>query len=251
MRTHALIPMVLALLGLGAQPALAQSETPSEPQSQPQSATSTGSEDEQILEAEETPPPRQSKADDDMDDEELDEQVFYSGLGIERVATDFDNLGEATNLEAILGFRIPTAPWIGLEIDLGQTIIPGTYRDPDPGSPGTPSGCGPLLTDPCPGTPAEAGARDGAGDEFAMQALGIGLALKSTGRFYVTGKYGYRYLLTSNDDINEQDRSSTGLGLGLGYRWGRGLSGVELGYQELADNVESIGLTFFVRTSRR
>ena len=242
MRTIALIWMLVAL-GLGARPALAQSETQS-------------SEDEQILEpapaAEESAPAKQSKADDDMDDEELDEQVFYSGMGIERVSTDFDNLGEATNLEAVLGFRIPTAPWLGLEIDLAQTIIPGTYRDPRPAQPPGPS-CSPVPTPGCgtPGTPAEDGASDGAGDEFAMQALGIGLALKSTGRFYVTGKYGYRYLLTSNDDLNEQDRSSQGLGLGVGYRWGRGLSGVELGYQELADNVESIGLTFFVRTSRR
>lgn len=239
MRIVAVVPMVLALLGLGAQPALAQSE------------------DEQILEpapAQETAPPKQSKEDDDMDDEELDEQVFYSGIGIERVSTDFDNLGEATNLEAVLGFRIPTAPWIGLEIDLGQTIIPGEYRDPRPAQPAQPLGCGPPLGPPCttPAQPAEEGAFDGAGDEFAMQALGIGLALKSTGRFYVTGKYGYRYLLTSNDHLNdEEDRSSTGLGLGVGYRWGRGLSGVEFNYQELSDSVESIGLTFFVRTSRR
>jgi hypothetical protein len=238
MRTLALIPMVLALLGLGAQPALAQSE------------------DEQILEPAATadePAPKQSKADDDMDDEELDEQVFYSGLGIDRVSTDFDNLGDATNLKAVLGFRIPTAPWIGLEIDLGQTIIPGTYREPRGPQPAQPLGCGAPLAPPCttPAQPAEEGADDNARDEFAMQALGIGLVLKSTGRFYVTGKYGYRYLLTSNDTINEDDRSTQGLGLGVGYRWGRGLSGVELGYQELGENVEALGLTFFVRTSRR
>jgi hypothetical protein len=245
MRTIALIPMVLSLLGLGAQPASAQSE------------------DEQILEpaaVEEAPadasqsaPPRQSKEDDRMDDEELDEQVFYSGIGIDRVSSDFDNLGEATNIEAVLGFRIPTAPWIGLEIDLGQTIIPGEYRDPRPAQPAQPIGCGGPLAPPCttPAQPAEDGAFDSAGDDFAMQALGIGLVLKSTGRFYATGKYGYRYLITNNDTLDELDRTSTGLGLGLGYRWGRGLSGVELGYQELGDDVESIGLTFFVRTSRR
>lgn len=233
MRTAALVPALFALLAAGIPAAQAQSE------------------DEKILEqpaAEE--PARQSKADDEMDDEELDRQVFYSGLGIERVSTDYDNLGEATNLGAVLGFRIPTFPVVGLEIDIGQTIIPGEYREPDPGSPGTPAGCGPLGTDPCPGTPAEQGAYDGDQSEFAMQALGLSLAFKSTGRFYVTGKYGYRYIATSNDTVNEK-RSGNGFGIGVGYRWGKGLSGVELGYKELADNVESIGLTFFVRTAGR
>ena len=220
------------------------------------------SEDEQILEPEPAPaepaegttsePPKQSAEDDEIDDEELDEKVFYSGFGLERVATEFDNIGEATNLQAVLGFRIPTATWFGLEIDIGQTIIPGTYRDPDPGSPGTPTGCGgpPLFNQPCPGTPAENGAFDGAGDEFGMQALGFGLVLKSTGRFYATGRYGYRYIATSNDTINEK-RSGNGFGVGVGYRWGRGLSGVELSYKQLAEDVDSIGLVFFVRTARR
>lgn len=211
-------------------------------------AVQAQTEDEEILEESADPsPPRQSRRDEELDDEELDAQVFYSGMSIERVSTDYDNLGEATNLGATLGFRVPTIPWVGLEIDIGQTIIPGEYREPDPGTPGTPAGCGPLGTDPCPGTPAEEGARDGDGQEFGMQALGIGLAFKSMGKFYVTGKYAYRYIATSNDTINE-DRSGKGLGFGVGYRWGRGLSGVELGYKELAKNVEAIGLTFFVRT---
>ena len=237
MRTTLMISVVFVALGLTGPAALAQPQ----------------SEDEKILDQGTTEAsPTQSRADDELDDEELDERVFYSGLGIERVSTDFDNLGEATNLEAVLGFRIPTAPWIGLEIDIGQTLIPGEYRDPLPGAPAcndppfntTPIGCVPG------GRAAEQGAFDNNGEEFGMQALGLSLALKSSGRFYVTGKYGYRYIATSNDTINE-NRSGNGLGVGLGYRWGKGLSGVELGYKQLAEDVESIGLTFFVRTSRR
>ena len=233
MRIKTVVPLFLALASLGAAPAFAQSE------------------DEKILDqGTETSAAGQSSADDDLDDEELDERVFYSGFGVERVTTPFDNLGAATNLAGVLGFRIPTAPWFGLEIDLGQTLIPGEYRDPDPGSLGTPSGCGPLLTDPCPPTPAEKGAYDANGDEFMTQALGLSLALKSSGRFYVTGKYGYRYLITSNDALNE-NRTGNGFAIGAGYRWGRGLSGVELGYKQLAEDVESIGLTFFVRSPSR
>lgn len=232
---------VLALLAFAA-PASAQSEDEQILQQDP-AAKDAESQDEPADSG------KQHPKDEELDDEDLDEQVFYSGLGIDRVSTDFANLGEATNLQAVLGFRIPTVKWFGLEIDLGQTLIPGDYRDPDPGSLGTPTGCGPLGTDPCPGTPAEEGAFDPEGDEFQMQALGLSLALKSTGRFYVMGRYGYRYLATSNEALNE-DRSSKGFGAGLGYRWGRGLSGVELTYKELAEHVESIGLTFYVRSRR-
>jgi hypothetical protein len=244
MRSVTAVPTFLALLAFAAAPAFAQSE------------------DEQILqqdpaaeESQAAQPPadsgKQHPKDEDLDDEDLDEQVFYSGLGIDRVSTDFDNLGEATNLQAVLGFRIPTVKWIGLEIDLGQTLIPGDYRDPRPAQPAGPS-CSPIPTPGCgtPAQPAEKGAFDPEGDEFQMQALGLSLALKSTGRFYVMGRYGFRYLATSNEALNE-DRSSEGFGVGLGYRWGRGLSGVELSYKELAEHVESIGLTFYVRSSRR
>jgi hypothetical protein len=208
-------------------------------------------EDEEILEESADAPAsgkRQSSRDEALDDEDLDAQVFYSGMSIERVSTDYKNLGEATNIGAALGFRIPTIPWVGIEIDIAQTIIPGEYRDPEPGTPAQPIGCGTVLN-PCttPAQPGEKGAPDGDGQEFAMQALGIGLAFKSMGKFYVTGKYAYRYIATSNDTVNE-DRSGNGIGVGVGYRWGRGLSGVELGYKELARNVDSIGLTFFIRT---
>lgn len=192
-----------------------------------------------------TPPP-------ESEEEELDEQVFYSGMGIGMVETDFDNLDKAFNLDVTLGFRIPTVKWLGLEIDIGQTIIPGEYREPRPAQPAQPIGCGTVLN-PCttPAQPAEEGADDPERDEFAMQALGIGVVFKSTGRFYVLGKYGYRYVNTSNETINELDRSTTGFAVGGGYRWGKGLSGVEISYKELGESVDQIGLTFFARLNRR
>lgn len=211
------------------------------------------SEDERIMQEEQQtggtsmPPPAPTE------EEELDEQVFYSGFGVGQVETDYANLGKAFNLDVTLGFRIPTLKWLGLEIDIGQTIIPGEYRDPRPAQPAGPPGCGPFPLPACttPAVPAEEGASDPDDDEFAMQALGIGLAFKSTGRFYVHGKYGYRYLNTSNETINEQDRSTTGIAAGVGYRWGKGLSGVELGYRELGESVDQIGLVFYARMNRR
>lgn len=235
MRPTATVASLLTALSLVAAPAWAQSE------------------DEKILEQEAARAESSGQApiDDEMDDAELDERVFYSGMGVSRVSTDFTNINEAINLDLVLGFRIPTATWFALEIDIGQTIIPGEYRDPRPAQPAQPLGCGSVLN-PCttPAQPAEDGAFDRDGDEFVMQALGISAVLKSPGRFYVTGKYGYRYIGTSIDDLNEE-RSSNGLGFGVGYRWGKGLSGVELSYKELAKDVDSVGLTFFIRTAGR
>lgn len=233
MRVSMSIAILAALLGLCAGAAQAQSE------------------DERILEE---PKPaaadraRQSREDDELDDEELDEKVFYSGFGIGRVESDFVNLDPATNLEAVMGFRIPTAPWFGLELDLAQTIIPGENQGVSSSQPI--SNCSGLNEALGLCTPGGSDPATFDRDEFGMQALGISAVLKTTGRFYVTARYGYRYVYTSIDELNE-DRSSNGFGAGVGYRWGKGLSGVELSYRELGEDLDSIGLVFFVRPSRR
>ena len=238
-----LVVAAAAVLALLSGPALAQA-----------------TEDERILEqppegGTDQPPPARE------DDDELDEQVFYSGVGIAQVDSGFANLEKAINLQLVLGFRIPTVKWFGIEFDLGQTIIPGENQtqeqsaiggggtacliDPSPLDPdGFPNGCTPSGSGGSPETVSQDS------DEFAMQALGLSAVLKSTGRFYVTGKYGYRYLITSIEELDE-NRSGKGLGAGVGYRWGKGLSGVELNYQELSDQVDSLNLTFYARFSRR
>lgn len=205
------------------------------------------SEDEEILQTvpvdegtESAPPPE--------DDDDLDEQVFYSGLGLSRVETNFSNLGETINLELVLGFRIPTVKWFGIEIDIGQTIIPGENTGSDPNAPV--SNCDPLdeALGLCTPGGSEPATRDR--DELQMQALGVSAAVKTTGRFYVMGRYGYRYIATSIDELNE-NRSGTGFGVGAGYRWGRGLSGVELSYKELSEELDAIGLVFYARFNDR
>ena len=224
MRSVIIVPIAFAVLGLLAGPAWAQSQSPSE--------------DEQLLEPEKTSG-KQSRGDDELDDEDLDEQVFYSGFGINRATADFSNLDSAINIEGVMGFRIPTVPWFGIEIDIAQTLIPGENTpDVQPSQ-----GCGGLLEPPCPGATGDP-------DEFAMQALGLSAAFKSSGRFYVTGKYGYQYVVTSIRELDDQ-RSGNSFAFGVGYRWGRGHSGVELGYKQLSDDIDSIGLVFFVRAPRR
>jgi hypothetical protein len=227
MRVLTVISLFVAALGLAPAAALAQSEDEQILQPEPASGT------------QQPPPRRQSREDEALDDEELDEQVFYSGFGVARAEADFVNLGAATNLEAVMGFRIPTVPWFGIELDIAQTIIPGETRpEVQPAQ-----NCGGLLEPPCPGATNDP-------DEFAMQALGISAAIKSSGRFYFMAKYGYRYAYTSIEELNE-NRGSNGFGAGVGYRWGKGLSGVELAYKQLGEDIDAIGLTFFVRSPRR
>ena len=228
MRVVSTIAVLSLVLGLAAGAARAQSP----------------SEDEQLLEPEQSAATQQERRkqprrDDELDDEELDEQVFYSGFGVSRASPDFVNVGSAINLEGVMGFRIPTVPWFGIELDIAQTIIPGENNPEVQPS----QNCGGLLEPPCPGATSDP-------DDFGMQALGISAAFKSTGRFYVTGKYGYRYITTSIRELDD-DRSGNGFAFGVGYRWGKGHSGVELAYKELAEDVDSIGLVFFVRAPRR
>jgi hypothetical protein len=238
-----IVLLAAAAIGLAGTPAAAQSE---DERIMREGSTPVGGTD--------TPPP-------ETEEEELDEQVFYSGMGISQVETDFTNLDKAFNLDVTLGFRIPTVKWLGIEIDIGQTIIPGENKtaeqsglsgggnecliNPSPLDPdGFPNGCSPS---------GSAGSQETVSqdpDELQMQALGLSLALKSTGRFYVLGRYGYRYIATSIDELNV-NRGGTGFGAGVGYRWGKGLSGVELQYKQLSEEVDSIGLTFFARLNRR
>lgn len=250
MRAYLGCALLMLLLSL-AEVAYAQDEAAAdnaEGQAQEEAAEEdTAQSDEEILEAiaveeggtESEPPPA----------EDLDEQVFYSGFGISRVSSDFDNLEDAVNLDVILGFRIPTVPWVGIEIDLGQTVIPGENSGGGGGglTGGSNTNCGGLLQPPCP----EAAAPNTSDpDEFQMQALGASLVLKSTGKFYALGRFGYRYVATSIDELNV-NRSGTGFGVGAGYRWGKGLSGVQIQYQQLSDDIDAIGITFFARMGRR
>jgi hypothetical protein len=180
------------------------------------------------------------------DDEDPGEPVFYNGFGVSRARTEFVNLGAAANLEVVMGFRVPTLSWLAVELDIAQTVVPGRNDPVDPGLPI--SNCGAVnqglgLCTPGGSEPATFDRRD-----LSLQALGVSAAFRTPGRLYLAGRYGYRYLSSSISELNRDD-SSLGFGVGAGYRWGDG-AGVELAYKELAGGVESIGLTFHVRTPR-
>src|SRR5262245_2941892 len=102
MRTFTVVSLVLTLLGVAAAPAFAQSsDDPSAKDAdlfnKDTSLKSTKSDEEKAKDA--------AKDEKKSEDDDLDDKVFYSGFGVERATPDYANLGAATNLVGVLGFR--------------------------------------------------------------------------------------------------------------------------------------------------
>lgn len=198
----------------------------------PAAAQTTGSQDEKIMRdgsagGTDTAPPM-------VDDEEI--SPTYSSIGVQKVAADFDNVKDSINLDfTLIGFRIPTVPWAAVELNLGGTIAPGQV-DQTSSSGGTTC---PIIDPFC--TPSEGTTATSQGD-FQSSFVGLFGVFRSTGKFFVMGKYGYRYLNTSIDQLVD-DRSGSAYGAGVGYRWNRKGSYVELGYTKLGKKVSGIGLS--------
>lgn len=165
------------------------------------------------------------------DRRERNESVTYSGIGLARVSTDFENLKDAVNLNFSIGFRVPTIDWIGAELELSTTVIPGENETT---SQQGGSNCGGVLQPPCPSGDTQSG------NDLQTNSAAVYAVLRSPGKFYGMAKYGYRYLNTSIDELQD-NRSGSAWGVGAGYRWGSTLSGVELYYTRLTPDVTFMG----------
>jgi hypothetical protein len=176
-------------------------------------------------------------------------EIFYAGIGVQRWDTDFNNVGAPINLDAVMGIRIPTIDWIMAEIDVSGTIIPGKNdnqgggilgkADCIGGVPGVPPGC--TIPDDGGGNGDDGGEETSSQEDLQMLTLGVYAVLRSPGRFYATGKVGYRYLQTNFEELYDK-RSGPAFGGGIGWRWGETLSGVEFLYTSYGDGVNSMGL---------
>jgi hypothetical protein len=174
--------------------------------------------------------------------------IFYAGLGAERAQSGLDNVGGAVNITAVTGVRVPTIDWIGAELGLAQTIIPGKNDNQSSGvlgkaacitvNPNVPPGCTPPAGG---GGGGSSNAPSGSEGDFTMTSIALSLALRSPGRFYATGKIGYRYLVTNFTELDDK-RSGVAWTAGLGWRWGQSLSGVEALYTGYAGGVKGYGL---------
>lgn len=188
--------------------------------------------------------------------DENEDGVTYSGFGLVRASTDFENLKDAVNLNFVIGFRIPTLRWLSVELDLGSTIIPGENTGPATCTDTGGGGGGGLL--PIGGGGGDGGVVCEDGSRFTrsrndlqMNSAAIFAAVRSTGQFFVSGKLGYSFVNSSIVEL-EESRSGTAYAGGVGYRWNpKSLSGVELNYTKINDEIDFLGLQINYGFGRR
>lgn len=179
------------------------------------------------------------------------EAVLYTGLGLSWVTADFSNLSSALNLDLAVGAHVPRLRWLSGEIDLSFTVVPGentgartattgatacvvppSTLDPD----GTPDGCGTdgvAVTEP---------GQTRSPNDLQMTNIGVFAAARTPGKVYALGKYGYRYINASIDELHDNDRAGLAYTLGGGYRWGAGLSQLELAFTKYSSQIDYFGV---------
>lgn len=216
-----------------------------------------GAQESQASEAPETTDtvPVQSAADDEGNDKDKKDddkdrdpsrRITYSSIGLTRASTDFDNLGKPINLSAVLGIRVPTLEIISAEIELSTTLIPGENDGRTSGGGLGGGGGGGGLLDPILGGGDEGGGSAPAGnftqrpDDLLLNTIGVFGVVRSPGDFYAVGKYGFRYIQSSIQELQEE-ASGTAYVLGGGYRYGED-GGVELTYSKYSDFIDYISL---------
>ena len=177
--------------------------------------------------------------------------IFYAGLGLSSISSDFNNLSNATNLDMLAGAHVPRLTWLSGEMALSFTVAPGNNHGPRSASTGgTPCSVPPSLLDP-DGTPdgcdsgatttADPGAT-GSQNDLQMTNLGAFAVLRTPGPVFALARYGYRYINTSIAEIQHDDQTGTAYSVGAGYRWGAGLSKFELAYTKYSRHLDYFGL---------
>jgi hypothetical protein len=167
--------------------------------------------------------------------EDEDETYTYSGVGLSRISADFDNVDEAINLNAVIGFRIPTINVFAVELELSTTVIPGQVNSQDCSTTGGGGGL-PIIGGGSGQTNCVTTQND-----FGTNSAGVYAVLRSPGRFYGMAKIGTRYVTTSLEELDDE-RGGSAWAAGIGYRWNpRRINGVELYYNDFSENLEVIG----------
>jgi hypothetical protein len=166
--------------------------------------------------------------------------LLYLSFGVSHVSSTFANVKDAANVDVSLGAGLPWPylDWFGAEIALAFTVLPGEHRGPQPCQEA--GGLPPLS----PGeVVCEAGLYTRSQNELQMTNLGAFGVLRTPGKFYVLGKYGWRYIASSIDEIQERDRDGPAWAAGAGWRFGYGrLTGLELSYSDYSEHLEMVTL---------
>ena len=187
------------------------------------------------------------------DDEEAEERtssdsVTFSGGGLSKVSSNFDNVADAINIDGTIGFRIPTVNWFSVELNLSQTVQGTDIKSIPQCSTTTQTGTNPVTGQPiftttngdCPGKYTTTDQRQ----QFGVFSFGVFASLRTPGSFYGLAKIGYRTVNSSLEEHQDQG-SGSAYGVGAGYRWSsRSLAGAEVVYNKYGDLFSSISLNF-------
>lgn len=159
----------------------------------------------------------------------------YTGVGGSRVSSDFDNLGEAYNLDAIGGYNLtPALGWgrLSAELNFGVTVSPGKNKGSGSG------GGGGIIGGGGGGT---GGNNTASNDDLQTLLFSLQGVYRTPGRVYGVASVGYGLISTSIQEIEDSGRSSINFGGGLGFRFGEETAAVEILYTRVSEELQTIG----------
>ena len=164
-------------------------------------------------------------------DDASSHDMTYAGIGFARVSAPPSYAHAATNLTGTLGFHPPSTNIVAIEFELGTTVAAGDVdrATTNPGS------CGGLLQPPCPAAGVSK-------DRFSLQHGGAFGVLRTPGPVYGIGRIGYQYI---NSSLRELDGHHSGFAwsAGVGAHYSSDISGVELLYTRVSNDVRYWGLS--------
>lgn len=166
----------------------------------------------------------------------------YTGVGVAQLSTDFDNLDEAINLDAIGGYNLtPALSWgrISAELNLSFTVSPGENSGPPQvtTTPGGVLGGGAATT-------TEQGNFTQSSNDLQTFLFNLQAVYRTPGRVYGIGSVGYSLINVSIEEIEENGRSAASFGGGVGFRFGENTAAVELLFTRISEDLQTIGLRF-------
>ena len=157
----------------------------------------------------------------------------YTGVGGSQLKSDIDNLGKAINLDAIGGYNLtPQLPWgrIAAELNLGVTVSPGKNK-------GQPSGGG-------LGGGGTTGNNTSSNEDLQSFVFALQGVYRSPGRLYAIGAAGYSLVNTNIQEIQDKGSGGFSFGGGAGFKFGANTAAVELMYQQVSKELQTIGIRF-------
>ncbi len=169
----------------------------------------------------------------------------YTGVGVSRLAADFNNLKDAYDLDAIGGYNIvPSQPWgrISAELNLSVTVSPGKNEGP-PQSTTTPGGGG-IIGGGGGTTTTEEGKFTQSNNDLQAFIFNLQGVYRTPGRFYGIGTAGFGLTNTSIEEIQDNGSTAFTFGGGAGFKFGEETAAVEVIYQRVSEDLQTIGIRF-------